>query len=230
MLTKTVILLAIATASLHLQASSTASVYGFRASLYVTLTEPLPTDYQQVAYLGTTGTQYINTGYKANYNTSVRTKVMFNETSASQGIYCSRDGSVSSNTYSLFIVNTAFRHDYKSSQTTTSLKTSANTDYEISSNKNVLTINNKVYNTATYTSFSASYNMTLMASTVGGTGLANYLNGRMYYCKIYDNDLLVRDLVPCYRKSDNKPGFYDILNNVFYTNAGTGEFTVGPNV
>ena len=117
-----------------------------------------------------------------------------------------------------------------SSQTATSLKTSANTEYEISSNKNILTINNKVYNTATYASFSASYNMTLMASTVGGTGLANYLNGRMYYCKIYDNDLLIRDLVPCYRKSDNKPGLYDIVNNVFYTNAGTGEFAVGPNV
>ena len=220
----------LATASATIRLSAAATTFGTRATLYVTLTEPLPTDYQQVSYLESTGTQYINTGYKANYNTSVRTKVMFNETSASQGIYCSRDGSVSSNTYSLFIVNTAFRHDYKSSQTTTSLKTSANTDYEISSNKNVLTINNQVYNTATYTSFSASYNMTLMASTVGGTGLANYLNGRMYYCKIYDNDLLVRDLVPCYRKSDNKPGFYDILNNVFYTNAGTGEFTVGPNV
>ena len=35
-------------------------------------------------------------------------------------------------------------------------------------------------------------------------------------------------LVPCYRKSDNKPGMYDIFNGVFYTNQGTGEFAVGP--
>jgi len=33
---------------------------------------------------------------------------------------------------------------------------------------------------------------------------------------------------PCYRKSDNKPGMYDLTNGVFYTNAGSGEFIYGP--
>lgn len=37
-------------------------------------------------------------------------------------------------------------------------------------------------------------------------------------------------LIPCYRKSDNEPGFYDVVNNVFYTNVGTGEFGIGPEV
>lgn len=41
---------------------------------------------------------------------------------------------------------------------------------------------------------------------------------------------VVLHLVPCYRKSDNKPGMYDLINDVFYTNAGTGEFIVGPDV
>ena len=36
------------------------------------------------------------------------------------------------------------------------------------------------------------------------------------------------DLVPCYRKSDSEPGFYDVINNIFYTNVGTGTFGVGP--
>ena len=44
---------------------------------------------------------------------------------------------------------------------------------------------------------------------------------------IHAGDTLIRDLVPCYRKSDSEPGMYDIINNVFYTNAGTGEFTCG---
>lgn len=33
-------------------------------------------------------------------------------------------------------------------------------------------------------------------------------------------------LIPCYRKSDSELGFYDVVNNVFYTNAaGSGSFT-----
>ena len=34
-------------------------------------------------------------------------------------------------------------------------------------------------------------------------------------------------LIPVVRTSDDKPGMYDLVNDVFYTNAGTGEFTYG---
>lgn len=37
-------------------------------------------------------------------------------------------------------------------------------------------------------------------------------------------------LIPCYRKSDNEPGFYDLINDAFYTNVGIGEFGLGPEV
>lgn len=36
-------------------------------------------------------------------------------------------------------------------------------------------------------------------------------------------------LVPCYRKADNAAGFYDTVNDVFYT-ARQGTFSVGPDV
>ena len=38
---------------------------------------------------------------------------------------------------------------------------------------------------------------------------------------------MVRYFIPCYRKSDNEPGMYDLVNNVFYTNAGSGTFFKG---
>ena len=41
---------------------------------------------------------------------------------------------------------------------------------------------------------------------------------------------LLVEFVPCYRKSDNKPGMYDLVTKQFFTNAGTGDFTLGPNV
>ena len=55
-------------------------------------------------------------------------------------------------------------------------------------------------------------------------------NGKMYFCRIWHNGEIVRDLVPCYRKSDNVIGFLDVVNNVFYANEGTGSFTKGGNL
>lgn len=54
---------------------------------------------------------------------------------------------------------------------------------------------------------------------------------RIYYLKIYDDtDSLIRDFIPCYRKSDNEIGMYDTVNDTFYTNQGSGTFTKGGDV
>lgn len=37
-------------------------------------------------------------------------------------------------------------------------------------------------------------------------------------------------LVPCYRKSDNEIGMYDMFSGNFYTNAGTGKFSKGSDI
>lgn len=57
-----------------------------------------------------------------------------------------------------------------------------------------------------------------------------HLNGKLYYVRFYNNGNIVEDFVPCYRKSDSVPGLYDIVNQIFYTNAGSGSFTVGRDV
>ena len=41
------------------------------------------------------------------------------------------------------------------------------------------------------------------------------------------NGVSIRDIVPCYPKSDSKPGMFDLVTNEFFTNAGTGEFLYG---
>lgn len=44
------------------------------------------------------------------------------------------------------------------------------------------------------------------------------------------NGNYIRNFVPCYRKADNEIGLYDLVNGVFYTNAGTGTFSKGSDV
>lgn len=61
--------------------------------------------------------------------------------------------------------------------------------------------------------------------------VGNYFSGAIYECTFRDrnnSNLVVAQLVPCIRKSDSKPGMYDVVRNVFFTNAGTGEFILGP--
>ena len=53
----------------------------------------------------------------------------------------------------------------------------------------------------------------------------NYASAKLYACKIWDNDVLVRDFIPCYRKSDNVIWVFDKVENKFYTNAWSGTFT-----
>ena len=42
-------------------------------------------------------------------------------------------------------------------------------------------------------------------------------SGRIYYAKVYDGGTLILDLIPCSRNSDDKAGFYDVVNNRFIT-------------
>lgn len=50
---------------------------------------------------------------------------------------------------------------------------------------------------------------------------------KLYRAKMYENDVLVRDLVPA--SNGTTYGLYDMLNGVFYTNMGTGAFAVSSN-
>lgn len=50
---------------------------------------------------------------------------------------------------------------------------------------------------------------------------------KLYYIRIYEQDELKFNLIPCKRKSDDVYGMYDIVNKVFYYNLGTGSFTIG---
>lgn len=56
-----------------------------------------------------------------------------------------------------------------------------------------------------------------------------YSKARLYFCKIWDGETLVRAFVPVIN-SDNEIGLFDIVNQTFYKNSGSGQFLAGPEV
>lgn len=55
-------------------------------------------------------------------------------------------------------------------------------------------------------------------------------DGKLSYYKHVKLNGEVYEFIPCYRKADAEIGLYDIANNVFYTNDGTGTFLKGADV
>lgn len=66
-----------------------------------------------------------------------------------------------------------------------------------------------------------------------GTSTGSWpISARIRYCVIYSNiamTTMARCLIPCYRKSDTKIGFYDTVGNTFYTSANN-KLTKGADV
>lgn len=51
-----------------------------------------------------------------------------------------------------------------------------------------------------------------------------------YGLKLFKNNEVIQDFIPCYRKSDGVIGMYDVITKQFFTNQGTGIFLKGSNV
>lgn len=92
-------------------------------------------------------------------------------------------------------------------------------------NKNVTTINNTYTLTHTENTFTNNVTLNIFALNNNGTQGIAPTSLKLYYFKIYENDILLYDLIPVKRKTDNAYGLYDLINNNFYGNSGNG--TIG---
>lgn len=84
----------------------------------------IPSGYKQVEYLESTGTQYINTGYKPNGNTKAKIKYQTpTQKNKQQAIFGARDGLI--NRFTLFtgISKDAFQVDYNTDCSLSDYKT-----------------------------------------------------------------------------------------------------------
>lgn len=196
----------------------------------------LPDGYTQVEYLEGDGTQYIDLGYKGNGNTKVEVKFKYHTATSAPGsgrVFGSR----------IAAQNDAF-----------AIGTSADT---VSTTRNILfwcydnqpylqsdeNFGLNVWKTVVFSAtehsidgvsvgddyeiveFETPQNLKLFGFDNNGSMGVGYVD--VAYCKLWDNGVLVRDLVPTRRNSDNALGMYDRVSGTFLTNDGTGTFAAG---
>jgi len=188
------------------------------------MSNKLPSGYTELYYIEATGTQYIDTGFKHNQDTRVVMKVLPSTQSANAWLFEGRD-STSIARHGVFFYYSStktWNADFTGSGARYSFSDIGTTDMlEIDYNKNICVINGSTH-TFTYTTFQSNYNLCLMACNTKGT-IAGYAKGRLYYCTIYDNGTLIRQYIPCIDNAGNV-GLYDLVDDAFYANAGTGDF------
>ena len=85
--------------------------------------------------------------------------------------------------------------------------------------------------TAPYEMCDGCCNLILFGMANNSTSPNQYLYsyGKLYSFKIWEDEILVRHYVPCYRKYDGVIGIYDIVNKVFIQYTG-GSFVRGPEI
>lgn len=182
----------------------------------------LPSGYTKLDYIESSGTQYIDTGFKPNQNT--RCVIDIENLSSAQAAFFGARVSQTAASFTYFsLTATTGRSDYGSSKQSMSF-TSTVGRYTVDQNKNVC-IANGVTATGTANTFQLTYNLYLMAVNQAGAAIQN-AKMKMYSAKIYDNRTLVRDLIPC-KNASGTIGLWDNVNSVFYANAGTGTFSTG---
>lgn len=191
----------------------------------------LPREYQRVEYIESTGTQYIDTGFIPSASTVLDTTSQFmvdytnppvtrvNGISTGEGRLGFGHAKSFETGYFVFTVG------YANIGTTVSFDT----------NKHRFRIKYAEYASiddyvVTFgVVFEGKYSVPIFAA-ITKNGIDYFCDMRLYDYKLYDGEEIKRDFIPCYRKSDNVIGLYDLVTETFYTNQGTGVFLKGEDI
>lgn len=209
----------------------------------------IPAEYQEVEYIESTGTQYIDTGTVLNNGCTITIDFSIEELTVNRVVYGWRRKGLYSNPYQFYIGANSQKVRYvavgvSSYIVSPSSKYGHAFEYGIKNRIVIDSVNKRILVNDVVTDCnenfdngnafnedgSSEYNPYLFAFNNSDSVGATCNDSKIYgYSVKYENELS-QNFIPCYRKSDNEPGMYDTVSGTFFTNAGTGEFLVGNNV
>jgi hypothetical protein len=204
----------------------------FQAKLLLEESPLLASGYQELVYVTSSGSQYIDTYFTPNQNSTAR--IDFQITTTASGANClfgTRNGSAGVSAMTFFKGSNGYWAYSFGNQNNGSISTYDTTRHMIGleglklyMDDNVKTTFNSVSN------FTAVHSAYLMAYSNNASGaLGSGFKGNVYSCKLYDSGNLERNFVPCKRTSDSVIGMCDTVYGNFHENIGSGTFTAGPN-
>ena len=177
----------------------------------------LPSNFESLDYLEFNGSQYIDT--KVLTKQSLRIESEFSSTSANKVFFGARtDTATNAIVFGYFGTNTSFvGFGGSTANASTTINPMdgnkhrvllSNTSYQLDG------ANQTILNRSTLSSF---YNIYLGSWNNGGTADSRMFAGKVYNFIVYDDNTLVRYMVPCKDKTNNKEGLYDFVEQKFYT-------------
>ena len=182
---------------------------------------------KEYEYLGNTGYQYINLNYIPTNNTGLKINACPNTVAGTQMLV--GRGSSNNNTrcwINFTVAASAAQLHLGWNSTYNTGPYNGNTWYEIKHNyfNNRLGIINGLIVASGYS------NLTITSEklTLFYVPSLSYFNGKIKYLQITEGSEIVRDFIPC--SYNGTSGLWDKVEWKFYGNAGTGTFTVGPEV
>ncbi len=197
----------------------------------------IPDEYQEVEYIEGTTTvehangQYINTGFTPNQDTRIIADFQYTTKKNEHGFYFTGTEDAN-NSKQRFRFGSTWANGGQWLVGYNSLNVSKGTSdtlrHILDFNKNIVSLDGNILHEFAYESFHGYDNMYIFS--VNTNNVRSQGPQKLYSYKIYDNETLVRDFVPCYRKNDGEAGLYDRINGTFYVNQGSGEFLVGEDI
>lgn len=176
------------------------------------------------------GTQYIDTLFKGNTTTTkLSISLMLKSNSVNQALFGSRNtpGFAGNDSTNVFAINNYFRIDWATGDANSNIPFSMNTIYNIEITRGYFKIDDTVYNYPNRISINQNYNFLIGNFTNGSsTPFNGGLIGRIYSAKLYNNDVLIMDLIPV--RVGTTGYMYDKVSGQLFGNAGTGSFILGP--
>ena len=201
-------------------------------------TARLPKEFQEVKYIRSSGTQYIDTGVIPTVNTGARAVGYYATMANGDNIIIGASNATAFAGGKPFSIDPQpnliyfpFGGFVPNSTDTLTITQSTNMVYEYTLNYKDSGIASVDDTQLTLPSRTSMTSKSLYLFCLNGNGTAGYFSSfTMMEMEITEGQEVIRHLIPCYRKSDTAIGLYDLVNGVFYTNAGTGTFAKGADV
>lgn len=172
--------------------------------------EPPQDIYTTLEYIESDGNQYVDTGFIPNQNSAMVVKFA---TTYQAGAIAACDETWGTKGFSVYSQSLAFAND--TSGGAQNFYDGNNHIVEMNKNNDGTVYDNGTLKwTATRATFTVPCSLTLFCVN-RNSDKQEFIPAKIFYCKLYDNGVVVKHLVPCLRKADGVNGFFDLYNNEF---------------